>query len=135
ARTDLADLALAVLGEQQRVPQERVVREHARLEVGLVEILDLHVLIAVGHEEPRERTGREAPRRRHARRILRELADVLDLLVEDLDARRDRAVEQERFGEADLVVLRTVALLRGDAERLPAAHEVRRLERELTEEA
>ena len=71
----------------------------------------------------------------HAGRRLRELADVLDLLVEDVDARRDRAIEEERLGEADLVVLGAVALLRRHAERLAAAEEVRRLERELAEEA
>ena len=36
---------------------------------------------------------------------------------------------------ADLVVLGAVALLRGDAERLAAAEEVRGLERQLPEEA
>ena len=61
--------------------------------------------------------------------------DVLDLLVEDVDAGGDRPIEEERLGEPDLVVLRAVALLRRHAEGLAAAEEVRRLERELPEEA
>src|SRR5690606_26028607 len=47
----------------------------------------------------------------------------------------DRSLEQVRLGERDLVVLRLRALLQRHADRLTAAQEVRRLERELPEEA
>ena len=47
----------------------------------------------------------------------------------------DGPVEEERLGEAELVVLRARALLQGDRERFAAAQEVRRLERQLPEEA
>ena len=62
-------------------------------------------------------------------------ADVLHLADEEVDAGGLRPVEQERLAEGELVVRRAAALLRRDGERLPAAEEVRRLERELAEEA
>ena len=44
-----------------------------------------------------------------AGRLLRELADVADVALEDVDAAGDGAVEQVRLGEGDLVVLRARA--------------------------
>ncbi len=53
---------------------------------------------------------------------------------EHVDADRDRPVEQVRLAERDLVLPGLRALLQRDAERLAAAEEVRRLERQLAEE-
>src|ERR1041385_6667729 len=58
----------------------------------------------------------------------------LKISIPAVRGRGDRPVEQERLREADLIVLRAVALLRRHAEGLAAAEEVRRLERELPEE-
>src|SRR4051812_1252119 len=136
ARTDLADAPLPPLIEQQRVCQERIVRvaERRRLQVRGVQVLDADVLVAVVDEKPRERSGRESPHRGRALGRLGVRPEVLDFLVEDVDAGGDRPVEQERLGEAHLVVLRAIALLQRDAEGFAAPHEIRRLERELPEE-
>jgi hypothetical protein len=48
----------------------------------------------------------EAERQHAAGRLLRELADVADVGAEQLRAAGDVAIEQERLGEADRVVLR-----------------------------
>ena len=70
-----------------------------------------------------------------AGRLLRELADVADLLPEQVQAAGDVAVEQERLGERQRVVLRARAALQRDGQALAAAEEVRGLERQLAEEA
>ena len=70
-----------------------------------------------------------------ARRSLRELADVPDVAPEDVDAAGDVAVEEERLGEGELVVLRARAALQRQRQALAASEEVGRLERELAEEA
>src|SRR4029079_14655145 len=126
-RADLTDLAHATLVGQESIRQEGVVRQARRLRVVRIQILDPNVLIAVADEVAGERTRREAPDRVHPLGRLGELADVLDFLVEDVDAGGGRSIEEERLGETDLVVLRAVALLQRDAEGLAAAQEVRGL--------
>ena len=77
---------------------------------------------------------REAERQVAAGRLLRELADVADVPLVDVDAAGDVAVEQERLGERQLVVLGARPALQRQGEALAAAEEVRGLERQLAEE-
>ena len=99
-----------------------------------VEILHVDVFVAVADEAACEVPEREPEHDVAAERPLRELIDVADLALEDVDAGGDRPVEQERLGERDLVVLRPRPGLERQRQRLAAAHEVRGLERQLTEE-
>ena len=135
ARSDLADGPLAALADEQRIREERIAGEHERISVERVEVLDLDLLQAVVDEHPRVRHDLEAEDEVAANRRLRELALVANLARVDVDAGGHRPVEEERLGECELIVLRAIALLRGRAERLAAAEEVRGLERQLAEEA
>ena len=72
---------------------------------------------------------------RRARRLLRELADVADVGLEQVEAAGDVAVEEERLGEGERVVLRARAGLQRERQAFAAAQEVRGLERQLAEEA
>ena len=67
--------------------------------------------------------------------FLRELVDVPQRALVDVDAAGDVAIEQERLGERDLVVLGARARLQRQRQRFAAAEEVRGLERQLAEEA
>ena len=129
ARRDLADHALAALADEQRVLQERIAPQHGRIGVHRVDVADADALIAVVGEEPREAPADRHPERQAAaRRRLRELIEVVNLLLEDLEARREIPVEEERFGEAQRVVLRERPGLHRQRQALAAAEEVRRLE-------
>jgi len=92
-------------------------------------------LIAVVREHPRPGAEREPERQHRAGRFLRELADVADVRLENLRAARDVAIEEERLGERQRVVLRARAALDRHQQALAASEEVRRLERQLTEHA
>ena len=154
ARHDLADRAgvgrravLAAVGmlfgrrrrralQQQRVLQERVAADHVRVGVERVQVADDDLLEAVLQEAAREvARQREAPHRVDAGRLLRERADVLDGAARDVDAGRDRPVEQVRLGEGELVELRARAGRQRQRQRLAAAQEVRGRKGELAEEA
>ena len=87
------------------------------------------------HEHAREVAERYAKRHRGAGRLLRELVDVVDVVLEDLDAARHVAVEQERLGEPERVVLRERPGLQRHRQAFAAAQKFERLERELAEEA
>ena len=100
-----------------------------------IKVFDLRRLQAVIDEHPRKVHHLEAIDDIAADRVLRVDVDVLVLALVDVDAERHRPVEQERLAERDLIVLRAAPLLGLDRERLAAAEEVRRLERQLTEEA
>ena len=120
--------------DQQRIAQERVARQHQRIGVQLVDLGDADALVAVVGEHPREAAEREPEPDDAAGRLLRELADVADVAPEQVEAAGDVAVEQERLGERERVVLRARAGRQRDREALAAAEEVRRLERQLAEE-
>src|SRR5262249_34884225 len=64
-----------------------------------------------------------------------ELADVTDVGAEQVEATGDVAIEQERLGERERVVLGARAGLQRQREAFAATEEVRGLERQLTEEA
>ncbi len=135
ARRDLADDALAVRADQQRVAQEGVAREHQRIGVRVGDLGDANALVAVVGEQPRE-AAEGIPEPDHAaRRALRELADVPHVVPVQIDAAGDVAVEQERLGEGQRVVLRAGAGRQRHREALAPAEEVARLERRLAEEA
>src|SRR6202035_4657547 len=61
--------------------------------------------------------------------------DVSDVLLEQVDAARDVAVEEERLGEPDRIILRARSGLDRHREAFAAPHEVRRLEGQLSEHA
>ena len=109
-QTRLVDQRLVQVGHPDRLV--RVVEEHAA---------------EVGHREPEHQVA--------AGGLLRVVADVLQRPLVDVEAAGDVAVEEERLGERQLVVLRAVARLHRHGQALAAAEEVRRLERELAEEA
>ena len=135
ARRDLADRALAALTQQQRIAQVRVALHQLRRVVDRIEIRDLDGFVAVGDEHAREAGEREPAREVAAGRFLRELIDVAQRALVDVDAAGDIAIEQERLRERELVVLRPRPDLQRHRERLAAAEEVRGLERQLAEEA
>src|SRR5580765_157887 len=134
-RHHLADDAFTVRADQQRVGQERVALQHVGLLVQLVDLGYPHPLIAVVHEHPREPAHRQSEREDGAGGLLRELSDVADILLEDVDPAGDVAIEQERLGERGRVVLRPRAGLHRDGQALAASHEVRGLKRQLAEHA
>ena len=70
-----------------------------------------------------------------AGRLLRVVADVVERPLEDVEAAGDVAIEQVRLGERELIVLRPIARRHLHGQALAAAHEVRRLERQLAEHA
>ena len=90
---------------------------------------------AVGHEHAAEVGHRETEHHVAAGGLLRVVADVLQRPLVDVEPAGDIAVEEERLGEGELVVLRAVARLQRQRQALAAAEEVGRLERELAEEA
>ena len=92
----------------------------------LVRVVDEHAA-EVGDREPEHQVA--------AGRLLRVVADVLQRALVDVEAAGDVAVEQERLGERQLIVLRAIAGLHRDRQALAAAEEVRGLERQLAEEA
>src|SRR6185295_12044911 len=85
---------------------------------------------------PREAAADREPGGQHgADRLLRELPDVADVLLEQVEAAGDVAVEEERLAEGERVVLRARTGLHREGEALAAAEEVGGLERQLAEEA
>ena len=121
--------------EEQRVGQERVRVGELGIRVGRVQVADPHPLVAVRHEGAREAGQAEPGHDVAARRLLRERADVVDRPVEDVDAAGDRAVEQVRLAERQLVVLVALAGQHRHRQRFALAEKIRRLERELGEGA
>src|SRR5215203_1148356 len=131
----LADRALAAFAEEQRVAQVGIALDQLGRVVNRIQIRHRRRLVAIGHEHAREAGQREAARDVAAGGVLRELVDVAQRPLVDVDAAGDVAVEQERLGERDLVILGARASLQRQRQRLAAAEEIRRLERELAEEA
>ena len=85
---------------QQRVAQERIARQHHRIEVDVADLGDPHALVAVVREHPGEAAADREPERRDAAgRALRELPDVADVAAEQIHAAGDVAIEEERLGE------------------------------------
>ncbi len=105
------------------------------IRVGRVQVADPDPLVAVRHEGAREAGQAEPGQDVAARRLLRERADVVDRPVEDVDAAGDRAVEQVRLAERQLVVLVALAGQHRQRQRFALAEEIRRLEGELGEGA
>lgn len=105
ARDDLADSALPAFAEQQRIAQVRVALDELGRVVHRVEVRNLHRLVAVSQEHAREAGQRETGSNVAAGRFLRELVDVAQRALVDVHAAGDVAIEQERLGEGDLVVL------------------------------
>ena len=66
-------------------------------------------------EQARKACQRETEADHAAGRLLRELADVADVAPEEVEAAGDVAVEQERLGERELIVLRPRAGLQPTA--------------------
>src|SRR5215203_738306 len=128
---DLADSALAAFAEEQRVAQVGIALDQLGRVVNRIQIRHRRRLVAIGHEHAREAGQREAARDVAAGGVLRELVDVAQRPLVDVDAAGDVAVEQERLGERDLVILGARASLQRQRQRLAAAEEIRRLEREL----
>src|SRR5215203_2685218 len=128
---DLADSALAAFAEEQRVAQVGIALDQLGRVVNRIQIRHRRRLVAIGHEHTREAGQREAARDVAAGGVLRELVDVAQRPLVDVDAAGDVAVEQERLGERDLVILGARASLQRQRQRLAAAEEIRRLEREL----
>src|SRR5206468_5447862 len=94
-----------------------------------------HPLVAVVREQPRKAGAERNPEHQHtADRFLRELTDVADVLAEDIESAGHVAVEEERLGERERVILRPRSGLQRQREALAAAEEVRRLKRQLAEE-
>src|SRR6185369_8886062 len=123
---DLADDALAALSDEQRVLQERVPAQYRRVGVHRVDVGHAHALVAVVGEEPREAApDRDAEGDRASGRRLRELVEVVNLLLEQLKAARHVPVEEERLGEAERVVLRERPGLQRQRQALAAAQEIR----------
>ena len=78
--------------------------DEPRILIERIEIGDAHALVRIRREHPAEVGHREPEHHVPADRFLRELADVLDRALVDVDAAGDVAVEEERLGEGELIV-------------------------------
>ena len=127
-RRHLADDALAALSDEQRIAQERIPREDERIGVHVADFGDAYALIAVVRVHPRETGERESKRHHGAGRLLRELADVPIFVPEQIEAARNVPVEEEGFGEGELIILGARSGLDRQRETFATSHEIRRRE-------
>ncbi len=137
ARHDLADDALAAL---RRGGASRAGRDCARAQFRRIQHVadfgDLHALVAVVQEHAREAGQREARREHAADGALRELADVADV-AGGRGSTPPVMLRSNRNGSVKptVVVLRARPGLQRHRQALAAPQKVRRLERQLAEEA